>query len=301
MMILFGTRTIVKKFKLKKAGHYYACEYKNCLLLVYVKTDMKVVKITFPFIKEKDRLAVHDILSRYDFITSRWIYNKLVIQFSERVWFYPTEDIIAVISSIVDYSEEQYPSSMPVCEVCKMAKKTDVYYTPCQVLSVCDTCASRFEKRLFARRNCQSAKGFYRSGLFGAALYSCFGIMLSILCYNLFFDIGLLAAACYYSLARRGYERFNGKASVFGICIVYTVGLISSACGSLFAYVSSLFIQSLGFDRVLAVLPQESDQSHLLLLVILSMFIYSVFGFYHIVRSIPYMLKIALKRAFYNK
>ena len=297
-MISPGIRKIAKRFNLEQAGHYCAGTYRNCFLLVYAGLDMKVAKITFPAITENDKLAIRNILSKYDFISAHWIYAKLILQFSERIGYYPIRDIIGIIASVVDYSVSLYPGLVPVCVICNTEKKARVYYTKFQVVYVCDSCrpkVSRMKKKITDEKG--SKEKCFLSGLLGAVAFSFFGILTSLLCYVLFSDFAILAAAGYFTFARRGYEKYHGNLTLFGVCIVFIVGLASTACGFGFSYIFLSALQSSGFSTPWGILTTEKEYQHLSVMFILSMLTYLLFSSFSICRSVFYLVPRNLKLA----
>ena len=274
-----GIRKIAKRFNLEQAGHYYAGSYKNCFLLLHAGTDMKVVKITFPMISENDKRAVRNILSNYDFLSAHWIYAKLIIQFSELIWYYPLHDIIKIITSIADYSAMQYPGLVPVCGICKSANKSRVYFTKYQVFYVCDSCRQKISQQKYSKRDESGSKtkGFL-SGLLGAVSYTTFGIIASMLCYILFSDFAVLVAAGYYTFARYGYEKYRGNLTLFGVCIVFIVGFVSTVVGAYCSCMALSVSWLSGFSNLLAIVMPEKECQKLIVLSMLTYVFFQLFS-----------------------
>jgi hypothetical protein len=185
----------------------------------------------------------------------------------------------------------KYPDQCPRCRKCGASKNVDAYFVDNATLIACEDCYKTFENEIAGvNLEAKYTPTNYLSGFLGSLLFSIPGVLLTALFFVFFDRLAAISSVVYVFLRIKGYKKFNGKISRFGVFLIIVSAAIMVGFGVLFSYSIFIFkeIKTIDMEMLIAILKIPEVQQEIIKNMLLSYFLSGlclVFQFYQMIKE----------------
>ena len=288
-MLWPGIKKLGKELQLKKTDSEIVGMIKNCFVRMYDGQNMKILELLVPDMNDSDKEYIVNKLEINKIKKYEWLEYGVKIIFNEYFWPYSIEKIKNILMDFVDYFSVNYSGQKIRCSKCGIPKDLEAYCVNNATLIICEDCYESFENEI-NETNLEKkfAPPNYLFGFLGSLVYSIPGVLLTVLLFVFFNTLAAITSVLYVFLGIKGYKRFNGKVSRFGLIIIILSTIIMVGFGIVVSY-SIFILKELGeinIEMLLLILKVPEIQQEIVKNIILS---YVISGFYLVLQVIQMM------------
>jgi hypothetical protein len=288
-MLWPGIKKIGNELHLKRTNFEVVGIFRNCLVKLYDGLNMKVLEIIAPEMIDSDKEHIIRKLEISKVKKYEWFEYGVKIIFNEYFFPYSINKIKNILLEFTEYFLTKYPDKKLHCQKCGISKELEVYSIDSMTLAICEDCYKLFESEI-NDKNLENkyVPTNYLSGFIGSLLFSIPGILVTVIFFIFFNSLTAISSALYVLLGIKGYKKFNGKYSRFGVILIILSTIIMVGFGIIVSY--SVFIlkelKTIDIEMLINILKLSETKHEILKNIILS---YVVSGIYLVFQLIQMM------------
>jgi len=288
-MLWPGIKKLGKELQLKRTDSTVAGMVKNCFVQMYDGQNMKVLELFVPEINDTDKEYIVNKLKTNKVKRHEWFEYGIRIIFNEYFRPYSIGKIKDILTDITEYFSVNYPDQNPRCQKCGVSKDLDAYCIDTAALIICEDCYKSLKNEV-NETNLEKkyAPPNYILGFIGSLVYSIPGILVTVLFFVFLNVLTAASSVLYVFLGIKGYKKFNGKISRFGLFIILLSTLIMVGFGIIVSYSTIIIKESkiINIEMIIYILKMPEVQREMMINIILS---YIVSGFFLIFQLVQMM------------
>ena len=288
-MLWPGIKKIGNELQLKRTNSEIAGFVKSCFVKLYDGQNMKVLELFVPELNEADKEYITNELETRKVKNHEWLEYGVKITFNEYFIPYSIDKIKTILTDFTDYFYSKYPGQKLRCQKCGIAKELEVYCVDNVTMAVCEDCHTSLESEINdTNLENKYAPTNYVAGFLGSLLFSIPGIFVTVLLFVFLNRLAAISSVLYVFLGIKGYQKFNGKVSRFGVIVIVLSTVIMVGLGIIVSY--SVFIlkeiETIDIDMLVYILKLPEIQQEIAKNIAIS---YAVSGVYLVSRIIQMM------------
>jgi hypothetical protein len=288
-MLWPGIKKLGKELQFKRINNEVVGMVKNCFIKLYDGQNMKVLELFAPEMNDSDKEYITEKLKINKVKKHEWPENGVRIIFNEYFISYSINKIKAILTDFADYFSLKYPNQKLHCQKCGVPKDLEACRVDNISMIVCNDCYESLENEI-SDKNLENryVPTNYLSGFLGSLLFSIPGILVTVLFFVFLNMLAAISAVFYVFLGIKGYKKFNGKVSRFGVLIIILSTVIMVGLGIIISYSVFIFkeLKTIDFDMLFYILRMPEVQQEILQNMALS---YVVSGLFLVTQIIQLM------------
>ena len=219
-------------------------------------------------------------LEMYKVKRYEWLEYGVRIIFNEYFFPYSINRIKNVLMDFTEYFSAKYSNQKLHCQKCNNSNDLETYCIDNITLVICEDCSKLIETEIYNinMENIHKPTN-YLSGFIGSLLFSTPGIILTVLFFVFFNRLAAASSVLYVFLGIKGYKKFKGKVSKFGVFVIIMSTIIMVCFGIVVSYSILILkeLKTLDIDMVIQILKMPEVKRELLMNIVLA---YVISGFY---------------------